>query len=265
MRSSPSTLELRRELELRLTHGRCAYCGARASRGRPLTREHLIPRSKGGRRHDPRIIVPACARCNHRRGCQALVLFLLSQPRRISALVDHLQSLPIETLRHVDLRVFGEIYAALWVLGESRAAGPSARARLRQFCGGRAVHRRRYAARRAIETAAGRIARQRPDDGNTVTMCRIPPSAEPESYLTTLESVAAVEARLFELLGAVWYARPAEVEREIRRRLSAASSDAGARDRSEPEPELDRSLNRPTARRLRVDRRRGRSPKRRAA
>ncbi|HEX2204194.1 MAG TPA: HNH endonuclease, partial [Longimicrobium sp.] len=73
---------LRRELEERIRHGSCVYCRAPAAPDRPLTREHVIPQSRGGRRKDLRIIVPACARCNHRRGCQEIVLFLLERPRR---------------------------------------------------------------------------------------------------------------------------------------------------------------------------------------
>jgi hypothetical protein len=169
-------------------------------------------------------------------------------------------------LRHVDLRVFGEIYAALWVLGESREAGPSARARLRQLCCGRAVHRRRYAARRAIATAADRMTRQGPPvEGTTATMCRIPPATEADSYLRSAEAIATVEARLFDLLAALWCASSAEVEREIRKRLSVGSSSPAAWETEGREVDVDRSLSRPIARRLRVDRRRGRPPNRRAA
>ena len=139
---------LRRELEDRIKTGRCAYCRAPAAPDRPLTREHVIPRSRGGRRRDTRIIVPACARCNQHRGCQEVVLFLLARPRRIAAFLDYLHTLEPDTVRAVDLRVFAELYAAVWLLGESAESGARWRERLRHLCSGRRLHRRRYAARR---------------------------------------------------------------------------------------------------------------------
>jgi 5-methylcytosine-specific restriction endonuclease McrA len=42
---------------------RCHWCGNRAT-----TLDHLKPRALGGPRYDPRNLVPACARCNSRRG-----------------------------------------------------------------------------------------------------------------------------------------------------------------------------------------------------
>lgn len=47
--------------------GRCAYCGQTQSRGARLTRDHAVPVSKGG----PTTrwnIVPACQKCNSRKG-----------------------------------------------------------------------------------------------------------------------------------------------------------------------------------------------------
>src|SRR4051812_23819873 len=92
---------LQRELEERIRSGSCVYCRAPAAPDRPLTREHVIPRARGGRRKDLRIIVPACARCNHRRGSQEIVLFLLARPRRIAAFLDYLGTLPPETVRQI--------------------------------------------------------------------------------------------------------------------------------------------------------------------
>ena len=90
---------LRGELELNIRSGRCVYCRRPAAPEEPLTREHVIPRAKGGRRKDARIIVPACAACNHRRGSQELCLFLLLRPRRISAFLDYLDTLSAESIQ----------------------------------------------------------------------------------------------------------------------------------------------------------------------
>jgi hypothetical protein len=266
VRSSQSTEGLRLELELRLTYGRCAYCGTRAAPGQPLTREHLIPRSKGGGRHDARIIVPACARCNHRRGCQELVLFLLGQPRRISALVDHLASLPCDTLQHIDVRVFGELYAALWLLEECRAAGSAQRALLKELCGGRTLHRRRYAARRVVATVGERLARRGEAENAPTSTCLIPEVAEPAADAPTTESLEQVEGRVLGLLAAIWGITPEDAREEIRRvrQTSAAAHLDPKADAWAAEARALRS-RRKSAQRLRVDRRRGRPPQRRAA
>jgi hypothetical protein len=148
-------------LEDRIRNGSCVYCRAPAAPDRPLTREHVIPRAKGGRRKDLRIIVPACARCNHRRGCQEIVLFLLARPRRLTAFLDYLGTLPPETVRHVDVRVFAELYAAVWLLCDSSLHGAAWRDRLRHLCSGRRLHRRRYAARRIVTAVGTRLERGR--------------------------------------------------------------------------------------------------------
>lgn len=44
-------------------NGECAYCGCTTRKGERLTRDHLIPVSKGGLTEQDNI-VPACARCN---------------------------------------------------------------------------------------------------------------------------------------------------------------------------------------------------------
>jgi hypothetical protein len=43
------------------------------AKGRPdsATREHVIPKSQGGK-----MVVAACAACNHEKGCKPLVVFL---------------------------------------------------------------------------------------------------------------------------------------------------------------------------------------------
>ena len=123
---------LRRELEANIRGGRCVYCRRPASAEEPLTREHVIPRGEGGRRKDVRIIVPACAACNHRRGCRELCLFLLLRPRRISAFLDYLGALSPDSIQEMDLRVFAELYAAVWMLTECAERGREWREQLRR-------------------------------------------------------------------------------------------------------------------------------------
>lgn len=48
--------------------GRCAYCGEVA----PLTRDHIVPLSRGGR-HSIGNLIPACRRCNGSKGARLLV------------------------------------------------------------------------------------------------------------------------------------------------------------------------------------------------
>ena len=46
---------------------KCAYCGKKETKKRPLTQDHVIPLSKhGGTTSDN--IVPACGRCNSKKG-----------------------------------------------------------------------------------------------------------------------------------------------------------------------------------------------------
>ena len=134
--------------------GRCAYCGAAGSERSPLTREHAIPRSRGGRRRDPGVIVPACVACNRRRGAQPLPLFLLAAPARIARLIDHFLDLPVDALRAVDPRVFADLLAVVW-LREPAADRPG------RPLSPRAVQRRRRSARRALEALAVSLPRER--------------------------------------------------------------------------------------------------------
>ena len=48
---------------MKLHYGCCAYCGE----SKPLTRDHKIPITRGGT-DDITNIVPACMRCNSRKG-----------------------------------------------------------------------------------------------------------------------------------------------------------------------------------------------------
>ena len=256
MARSESGSALRRELERAIQNGKCAYCRRPASPESPLTREHAIPRAKGGGRKDVRIIVPACARCNHRRGCRDLVLFLLMRPRRISAFLDYLATLSPESIRQLDLRVLAEVYAAVWMLSESADHGTGWRAHLRRMCSGRTLHRRRYAARRLV----GAVGARTEGRGERAAGAREaePPTAA-EASEPHPESVHELNTRMLMIL-ALACQLPAE---ELRTRIAAndvrhlAASEAVADDAV---VQLD-GWRRRRHRRLRVDRRsRGRRP-----
>ena len=222
MRRNDRSGALQRELEHRIQTGRCVYCRAPAAPDRPLTRDHVIPRSKGGRRRDTRIIVPACARCNHRRGCQEVVLFLLARPRRIAAFLDYLHTLPPDTVRELDLRVFAELYAAVWLLGDSAGSGDDWRERLRHLCSGRRLHRRRYAARRIVSAVGVRLERGRE---------RLPVAQGPGCPLPALGSAAGtvgatLEQTLATLVGALsvlWDVPAERVAEELARERSRSA------------------------------------------
>lgn len=267
-RTESSSALLRRELELRLTHGCCAYCRARASPERPLTREHLIPRSKGGGRKDHRIIVPACARCNSRRGSQELILFLLDRPRRISALLDHFAALPPHALQHIDCRVFAELYAALWVLSECAIADAEWRAQLKHVCSGRTIHRRRYAARRIVAYVGDRLESRRARDPDARGASCLLHSGDPVPDLGLDEPLQTSGARLLTILALAWAVPAEDVEGEIRRARQRAL--VGSRLDDEDTP-ARLARGRKAKRRSRVDQRRGkparlsRPPARRAA
>jgi hypothetical protein len=261
-----SSSTLRSELENKILHGHCAYCRRAAEPDQPLTREHVIPRARGGRRNDVRIIVPACFRCNSRRGCQELALFLLLRPRRISAFLDHLESLTAASIKHVDLRVFGEVYAAVWMLSECASRGQEWRAQLRRMTGGRTLHRRRYAARRVVRDLGGRLEQRRGSaDVRPVAPPVIPlPTAEDDALRSKLdESLERLTSRLLALLSLVWQVSEDEVGREMSRqlRLSAVIMDDDDPVASDgtvlPLDGWKRRRQRRT--RFRVDRRRGRA------
>jgi len=262
---------LRQELELRIKNGRCVYCRASAAPDRPLTREHVIPRARGGRRKDSRIIVPACARCNQRRGSQEVVLFLLARPRRIAAFLDYLHNLPAESVRELDPRVFAELYAAVWLLAESAAWGAAWRERLRQLCSGRRLHRRRYAARRimsAVSVRLGRVrGRSRVADGPGCPLPSVDLGTPPVVGNTLAPAVAA----LVGALSVLWDTPADRVAEELEReRLRLARSREAREDEAPSESEegagvvsLDRWRRR-TAKPRRVDYRGGRGARRRA-
>ncbi|HEU0300100.1 MAG TPA: HNH endonuclease [Longimicrobium sp.] len=239
MRGNGQGGTLQRELEHRIKTGKCVYCRAPAAPDRPLTREHVIPRARGGRRKDARIIVPACAECNHRRGCQEVVLFLLARPRRILAFLDYLSALDPETVRQVDVRIFAELYAAVWLLAESSAGGVPWRTQLQRLCAGRRLHRRRYAARRIVTAAGIRIERSR--ERAAVPhgpSCPLPGSLPLESGRHT-ETIARCLATLIGTLALVWEAPAEQVFGELEReRLRAHRAAEGRRPDAGHQPYL---------------------------
>lgn len=270
MSKTESSSTLRRELEHNIQNGRCAYCRRPAGPQQPLTREHVIPRARGGRRRDVRIIVPACARCNQRRGCQELVRFLLLRPRRISAFLDYLYSLSPESLQQVDRRVFGELFAAVWILSECSVLGAAWRVQLRRLCMRRTLHRRRYAARRAVGAVGGRLAQRR-----RARVARGEPveAPAPEGVIASArmpleEPLDQIQLRLLGLLSLIWQVSAEDAQRELTEQLHRDALAVGAVEvESEDDPAegaddgvlpLDGWRRRSRRRRLRVDQRRGR-------
>lgn len=237
MRRDHTSGALQRELEERIRNGSCVYCRAPAAPDRPLTREHVIPRARGGRRKDLRIIVPACARCNHRRGCQEIVLFLLARPRRITAFLEYLGTLPPETVRQIDLRVFAELYAALWLLADSAAAaGPHWRDRLRHLVAGRRLHRRRYAARRIVMAVELKLERARDRlsaaDGPS---CLLPHAVRPPAPPRLDETLARATATLIGTLSLAWDVSAERVFEELERERRKAARPASRASTIDPE------------------------------
>jgi hypothetical protein len=241
VRRKPHSGALQRELEERIRSGSCVYCRAPAAPDRPLTREHVIPRARGGRRKDLRIIVPACASCNHRRGSQEIVLFLLARPRRIGAFLDYLGALPPETIRQTDLRVFAELYAALWLLTDSASAvGLGWRERLRHLCAGRRLHRRRYAARRIVATVGSRLERGR--DRAAIAegpSCLMPGAIRPPAPPRLDETLARAMATLVGTLSLAWEVSAERVLEELERERLKSSRPIPARQAARLMPAVD--------------------------
>ncbi|MEX2581711.1 MAG: HNH endonuclease [Gemmatimonadota bacterium] len=262
---------LRTELQRQIERGQCAYCRAPARPDSPLTREHVIPRARGGRRKDVRIIVPACARCNQHRGCREFIPFLLARPRRISSFLDYLCVLSPECLREIDPRIYAELYVAVAIIAESSDHGAEWRREMRRLCSGRALHRRRYAARRAVGAVTGRIEKVRDrDGGGEGPSCVLPELRSDLGWPVMEEPLERIASRLLSLLALQWEVSGAVVERELARELSGTAvggeslvggteSDSEAEGRHDEEVlKLDGWIPRPKRRRLRVDRRNGR-------
>lgn len=216
---------LRVELQQLIERGQCAYCRAPASPNKPLTREHVIPRARGGRRKDVRIIVPACERCNHHRGCKDLIPFLLGRPQRISSFLDYLTSLSTDSIRELDLRVFAELYTAIAILGECAEYGDAWRAQLERLCAGRSLYRRRYAARRAVGAIAERIESMRMQEAEQIgPTCPAPRSRLSAASLQLEEPLELLAARILTVLALLWRVPAVTVEREMARELNGCAT-----------------------------------------
>jgi hypothetical protein len=259
---------LRRELERALQSGRCVYCRREAAPDQPLTHEHVIPRARGGTRRDVSIIVPACARCNQRRGCSELVRFLLLRPSRISAFLDYLATLSPDGLREMDDRVLAEVYAAVWMLRESRREGDAWRERLKRLCTGRTIHRRRYAARRVVGAVGGRLEmlRERVLSSNSAGVLREELRPAPESEAggdpdMDRRDVTAMDERLIAIFALAWRVSAVAVREELERQQDRVLR-GEIWSRGDATGELDGWRSVPRKRRLRVDRRRGRPARR---
>ncbi|NNC29353.1 HNH endonuclease [Longimicrobium terrae] len=272
MRGNGSGGALQRELEHRIRNGRCVYCRAPAAPDRPLTREHVIPQARGGRRRDARIIVPACADCNQRRGCQEVVLFLLARPGRILAFLEYLSTLDQPTARQIDIRVFAEVYAAVWLLAESSAGDQPWRTQLDRLCAGRRLHRRRYAARRIVTAAAVRLERTRDRTCPEAPSCLLPATLQGSGGLNGA-TITRGMAALIGMLALVWEAPAERVLEELEReRRRSHRAEDGDHMQSVGEADDDKVVSldgwkqrRGRRRRLRVDQRGGRSSRRGAA
>lgn len=276
MAKSVSSSTLKHELGEQILRGRCAYCRRPAAPDRPLTREHVIPRARGGRRKDVRIIVPACAHCNQDRGCQELVQFLLVRPRRISAFLDYLHSLTPDSVQQMDLRVFAELYAAVWLLNDCRALGLEWRAQLRRMCVGRTLHRRRYAARRVVGAVGDRLGTLRErgtSRGGPSCLLPVAAGAAPRMHLD--EPLDQLSSRLLGLLSLLWEVSAEDVQLELARQLARGAHAEPSAEPLDGEPAdsplddarvlpLDGWKRRHRHRRMRVDRRSGRRARRAA-
>lgn len=262
------TGSLRLELQRHIERGQCAYCRAPARPNKPLTREHVIPRARGGRRKDVRIIVPACARCNHSRGCQDLIPFLLRRPQRISSFIDYLCTLSPESVRQLDPRIFAELYAAVAILHECVAHGSLWKTELERLCSGRCLHRRRYAARRAVGAVSARLESLRTrEDQVPGPTCLVPLQRADVLPLHLEEPLERLASRLLSVFALVWQISADLVEREMTRALAGtAVSSESLVDPNPADAEVEQGITpldgwkvRPRRRRVRVDRRGGRA------
>ncbi len=95
---------------------RCAYC-RRAVGWERLTRDHVVPRSRGGR-DTPDNVLPACRSCNRRKRSRRLMEFA----RDLDALRP--ETLPPHPLGHIEEGVWAWSEEARRIQDEARAARP---------------------------------------------------------------------------------------------------------------------------------------------
>lgn len=223
---------LGQELERRIRSGECVYCRVPATPEEPLTREHVIPRARGGGRHDARIIVPACAKCNHHRGCEELVPFLMARPYRIRSFLEYLSSLPWNCLEEVDLRVFAELYTAVWLLSEGVARGHGPRKTVRTLCGARRLHRRRHAARRILGCVAQRLERSRSREWREGPSCLLAAAAPAEHSSTSASLLDDLRTEMITILALTWQVPAERVLGEVAEELEKTTT--AGRDKAVP-------------------------------
>lgn len=64
----------------------CAYCGEAFSPTNPPTKDHIVPKSRGGATHITNL-VPACSICNLYKGSKALIDF--ASPAVVSSIMEY--------------------------------------------------------------------------------------------------------------------------------------------------------------------------------
>jgi 5-methylcytosine-specific restriction endonuclease McrA len=56
--------------------GKCVYCGAKGTKRKPLTLDHVIPHSQGGADNATNLVT-ACGDCNNERGVMPIDVFAI--------------------------------------------------------------------------------------------------------------------------------------------------------------------------------------------
>jgi hypothetical protein len=112
--------ELREYVLLKWNHA-CAYCGASSV---PLELDHVIPLSRGGS-HRESNRVPACHRCNQRKGNRSIEEFLRKRPAVLRRIQAHLKTPLNEAAALNSLR--WELYKRVQATGLSLETGSGGR------------------------------------------------------------------------------------------------------------------------------------------
>ena len=143
-------------------------------------------------------------------------------------------------MRQIDVRVFAELYAAVWLLSESASGGATWRSHLRHLCAGRRLHRRRYAARRIVTAAGVRIERARERAAaHQGPSCPMPAALRMEDDGRHADTIARGMATLIGTLSMVWEAPAEQVFDELERERRRAHRTAGDRRAGRPEPVVE--------------------------
>ncbi|HEU4751957.1 MAG TPA: hypothetical protein VFU47_02535, partial [Armatimonadota bacterium] len=149
-----------------------------------------------------------------------------------------------------------ELYAAVWILNESLNHGPEWRVQLRRLCSGRTLHRRRYAARRVVGGANGRLEVLRTRGASLGgPSCLLPLGPSTSIGPVLEEPLEQISSRLLGILALAWQVPAEEVRREMERQHEQSHQGEPPAERTgEGVVSLDGWRRRPR-RRLRVDRR----------